>query len=99
MTEREAIEMLEEELRYSVYANDKSWRAYHIVKEAIDKYSLLERALSAFLGQSGECDDYIGCLVYNPKTEQYAQTGEIVRSADGLINWYTENFPEEMKND
>ena len=63
---------------------------------ALEKQGLTERALSAFLGQSGENDGYLGCYMINKQNYQHCQTGDTVGSFDELIDWYKEKFPEEV---
>lgn len=67
--------------------------------ESLEKQSLIERAVSAFIGQSGENDGYLGCYMVHKQNYQYCQTGDTVKSLDELVEWYKTNFPEEVENE
>lgn len=65
--------------------------------EGLEKQALTERAISAFIGQSGENDGYLGCYMVHRQNHQHCQTGDTVKSLDELVEWYKENFPEEVQ--
>lgn len=67
------------------------------LKEALEKQTLIESALSAFMGQAGENDGYLACYMVHRQNHQHSQTGDTVRSLDELVEWYKENFPEEVQ--
>ncbi|NCD10740.1 MAG: hypothetical protein EOL98_15265 [Negativicutes bacterium] len=67
------------------------------LKDAVNKQALIERAISAFIGQAGENDGYLGCYMVHRQNHQHCQTGDTVRSLDELVEWYKENFPEEVQ--
>lgn len=68
-----------------------------VIIEALEKQVLTERAISAFIGQAGENDGYLGCYMVHRQNHQHCQTGDTVKSLDELVEWYKENFPEEVQ--
>ena len=75
-------------------------RIDHMLEDVIPKIELsltLINAINAFIGQSGEYDGYLGCYAVSSLTHEHCQMGDVVSSVDELIEWYKENYPEEVK--
>lgn len=95
----------EEALKQFKEWNESGWpksetpssEALILAIQALEKQALTERAISAFIGQSGENDGYLGCYMVHRQNHQHCQTGDTVRSLDELVEWYKENFPEEVQ--
>lgn len=98
MKPEEAIEQFKEwnEIGWSKSETPSS-EALILAIQALEKQALTERAISAFIGQSGENDGYLGCYMVHRQNHQHCQTGDTVKSLDELVEWYKENFPEEVQ--
>ena len=98
MTREEAIKYFEGDK----YINGLDYRpnAEHnermdLAIEALKKQIELEKVkevISAFLGQSGECDGYLACVTFHDY-HFYVQ-GEVVRNYDELMDWYGQEWGE-----
>ena len=97
-TESKLNELMIEEIAYSDYDQMTDW--LHEIKEYVKrlehKEQIIEQAISAFIGQSGEYDGYLACCGISKSTYQVAQVGDMVRDYDELIDWYKKNYPEEL---
>jgi len=88
------------EIRESgLFGNQVHMETLELALEALEKQSLIEKAVSAFVGQSGENDGYLGCYMVHKQNHQHCQTGDTVKSLDELVEWYKTNFPEEVENE
>lgn len=82
-----------------LFGNQVHMETLELALEALEKQSLIERAVSAFIGQSGENDGYLGCYMVHKQNYQHCQIGDTVKSLDELVEWYKTNFPEEVENE
>lgn len=96
MTKEEAVEYFEGDkyingLDYKPNAehNERMDLAIKALRNQVDLEKVKE-AISAFLGQSGECDGYLACATFHGY-HFYVQ-GEVVRSYDELIDWYEQEW-------
>lgn len=99
MTREEAIKYFEGDkyingLDYKPNAehNERMDLAIEALKKQIELEKVKE-AISAFLGQSGECDGYLACVTVDHEGHFHAQ-GEVMRNYEELTNWYKQEWGE-----
>jgi len=104
MTPEEAIDRLDMMIaddnlweQYTQDGKDAFQQALQLGREALEKQIELEKtkkAISAFLGQSGECDGYLACVTIDHEGHFHAQ-GEVIRDYDELMDWYKQVWGKE----